>query len=129
VDVNGYGLRVPGLVISPFAKRGFIDHQVLSHDAFAKFIEDDFVGGQRLDPRTDGRADPRPDVRESLPMLGDLTRDFDFTQAPRPPLVLATAPGREQRPCPAPDRCLTTADRRPAHLIRRPRGRREMASR
>jgi phospholipase C len=93
VDVNGYGLRVPGLVISPFAKRGFIDHQVLSHDAFAKFIEDDFVGGQRLDPRTDGRADPRPDVRESLSMLGDLTRDFDFTQAPLPPLVLATAPG------------------------------------
>ena len=26
VDQNGYGLRVPGLVISPYANRGFIDH-------------------------------------------------------------------------------------------------------
>jgi hypothetical protein len=42
VDENGYGLRVPGLVISPYAKRGFIDHQTLSFDAFVKFIEDDF---------------------------------------------------------------------------------------
>jgi phospholipase C len=54
VDENGYGLRVPGLVISPYAERGFIDHQTLSFDAYLKFIEDDFLGGQRLDPRTDG---------------------------------------------------------------------------
>jgi hypothetical protein len=33
--------------------------QTLSFDAFNKFIEDDFLGGQRLDPRTDGRPDPR----------------------------------------------------------------------
>ena len=45
VDANGYGLRVPGLVISPYAKRGYIDHQMLSHDAYLKFIEDDFLGG------------------------------------------------------------------------------------
>jgi phospholipase C len=89
VDVNGYGLRVPGLVISPFAKRGFIDHQTLSFDAYVKFIEDDFLGSQRIDPRTDGRPDPRPTVREEVPQLGDLTQDFDFTQAPQPPLVLA----------------------------------------
>ena len=30
VDQNGYGLRVPGLVISPYAKKGYIDHQTLS---------------------------------------------------------------------------------------------------
>ena len=34
VDTAGYGLRVPGLVISPYAKRGYIDHQTLSHDAY-----------------------------------------------------------------------------------------------
>ena len=62
VDENGYGLRVPALVISPYAKRGFIDHQTLSFDAYLKFIEDDFLGGQRLDPLTDGRPDPRPTV-------------------------------------------------------------------
>jgi phospholipase C len=92
VDENGYGLRVPGLVISPFARRGFIDHQTLSFDAYVKFIEDDFLGGQRLDPKTDGRPDPRPDVREDVPILGDLSRDFDFTQKPRPPLILPQYP-------------------------------------
>src|SRR5579872_1154124 len=92
VDENGYGLRVPGLLISPYAKRGYIDHQTLSFDAYVKFIEDDFLGGQRLDPRTDGRPDPRPDVRENEPILGDLLREFDFAQPPRPPLVLNTDP-------------------------------------
>jgi phospholipase C len=92
VDLNGYGLRVPGLVISPYAKRGYIDHQILSHDAYNKFIEDDFLGGQRLDPTTDGRPDPRPDVRETNPLLGNLINEFDFTQTPRPPTPLPVHP-------------------------------------
>jgi phospholipase C len=92
VDGQGYGLRVPGLVISPYAKKGYIDHQVLSFDAYLKFIEDAFLDGQRLDPRTDGRPDPRPAVREDAAILGDLTKDFDFRQAPRPPLVLPPHP-------------------------------------
>ena len=93
VDANGYGLRVPGLVISPYARRGYVDHQVLSFDAYLKFIEDDFLHGQRLNPRTDGRPDPRPDVRESEKILGDLVHDFDFGQKPRSPLLLALHPG------------------------------------
>ena len=84
-DENGYGIRVPGLVISPYAKRGYIDHQTLSHDAYLKFIEDVFLGGARLDPTTDGRSDARPSVRENAPILGDLSKDFDFTQPPRKP--------------------------------------------
>ena len=92
VDANGYGLRVPGIVISPYARRGFVDHQTLSFDAYAKFIEDDFLGGRRLDPRTDGRPDPRPDVREDAAILGNLVRDFDFTQKPRRPLLLPLHP-------------------------------------
>jgi len=96
IDQNGYGLRVPGIVISPYARKGYIDHQLLSHDACVKFIEDDFLGGQRLDPKTDGRPDPRPDVREDAPQLGNLVSDFDFSQAPRPPIVL------DARPAPGP---------------------------
>ena len=92
VDQNGYGLRVPALVISPYAKRGYVDHQTLSFDAYVKFIEDDFLNGQRLDPATDGRPDPRPDVRENASILGDLVADFDFTQTPRPPLQLPVRP-------------------------------------
>ena len=100
VDQNGYGIRVPAMVISPYAKRGHIDHQTLSFDAFNKFIEDDFLGGQRLDPRTDGRPDPRPDVRENVPILGDLAADFNFKRPPRPPdpLPLNPAPGPASHP-------------------------------
>ena len=92
VDQDGYGIRVPGLVISPYARTGFIDHQVLSHDAYNKFIEDDFLGGQRLNPANDGRPDPRPDVREANPLLGNLAADFDFNQKPRPPVILPAHP-------------------------------------
>jgi phospholipase C len=101
VDQNGYGLRVPALVISPYAKRGYIDHQTLSSDAYLKFIEDDFLGGARLNPATDGRPDPRPDVREDQPMLGNLEQDFDFSQAPRPPVLLATNPPTDSPTIPA----------------------------
>jgi phospholipase C len=92
VDENGYGLRVPAMVISPYAKKGYIDHQTLSFDAYDKFIEDDFLGGQRIDPRTDGRPDPRPDVRENATILGDITTDFDFSQTPRSPMPLPVHP-------------------------------------
>jgi phospholipase C len=92
VDVNGYGLRVPGIVISPYAKRGYIDHQTLSFDAYVKFIEDDFLGGQRLDPKTDGRPDPRPTVRENVPALGDIIQAFDFANPPRAPVLLDPNP-------------------------------------
>jgi phospholipase C len=84
VDENGYGLRVPGLVISPYAKPGYIDHQTLSFDAYLKFIEDMFLNGQRIDPATDGRPDPRPTVRESAAQLGDLRDDFDFSRLSSP---------------------------------------------
>jgi phospholipase C len=90
VDAGGYGIRVPGIVISPYAKEHFIDHQTLSFDAYVKFIEDDFLSSQRLDPQSDGRPDPRPIVRENVPILGDLRKDFDFSQPPRRPFLLAT---------------------------------------
>jgi phospholipase C len=92
VDENGYGLRVPGLVISPYAKKGFIDGQTLSFDAYLKFEEDLFLDDQRIDPATDGRPDPRPDVREDVKILGNLLNDFDFNQTPLAPLVLPINP-------------------------------------
>jgi phospholipase C len=94
VDQNGYGLRVPAMVISPYARRGCVDPQTLSFDAYNKFIEDDFLGGQRINPANDARPDSRPDVRESLPILGNLVRDFDFNQHPRSPLELPLQPAR-----------------------------------
>jgi phospholipase C len=69
-----------------------VDHQTLSFDAYLKLIEDLFLGGQRLDPRTDGRPDSRPIVRENVKRLGDLRSEFDFTQEPLPPLILDAHP-------------------------------------
>jgi phospholipase C len=93
VDENGWGLRVPSMVISPWAKPGFIDSQTLSYDAYLKLIEDRFLGGARLDPETDGWPDARPTVREEVEALGDLARSFDFLQEPLPTLVLDPYPG------------------------------------
>jgi len=92
VDQNGFGIRVPGLAISPWVSPGLIDHQTLSFDAYLRFIEDRFLGGERLDPATLSRPDSRPTVRETVPILGDLANEFDFTQAPLPPLILDPRP-------------------------------------
>jgi phospholipase C len=95
VDENGYGIRVPALVISPYAKTGYIDHQILSFDAYLKFIEDDFLGGARIDPATDNRPDHRPSVRENESVLGDLRNVFDFSQEPRQPVLLPVYPNKK----------------------------------
>ena len=92
VDHNGYGIRVPGLLISPWARAGFIDSQTLSFDAYLKFIEDIFLSKERLNPRTLSRPDSRPNVREKVAILGDVLREFDFGQDPLPPLVLDPRP-------------------------------------
>jgi phospholipase C len=89
VDKLGYGIRVPGIMISPWAKEGYIDHQILSSDAFLKFIEDRFLNGNRLDPSQPYMPpDARPNVRENEADLGDVTTQFDFTQPPRTAPVL-----------------------------------------
>jgi phospholipase C len=89
------GLRDPGARArdQPVCDaQGFVDHQVLSSDAYLKFIEDDFLHGRRLNPRTDGRPDSRPDVRENVKILGNLVSDFDFDQKPRTALLLPLHP-------------------------------------
>jgi phospholipase C len=92
VDANGYGFRVPGMTISPWAKAGTIDHQTLSHDAYLKFIEDVFLNGEQLDGGNGGRPDNRPTNREGAPELGNLLCEFDFMQAPIAPIMLNPCP-------------------------------------
>jgi phospholipase C len=99
VDDLGYGLRVPALVISPWARAGSIDHTTLSFDSYLRLIEDRFLGGRRLDPKTDGRPDSRPTVRERI--ANPLAKAFDFTQDPLPPLVLEPWPWKQPEPYPS----------------------------
>ena len=99
-DTLGYGMRVPAIIISPFARRGFIDNAQSSSDSFLKFIEDDFLHGARLNPMTDGRPDPRTVVRENL--TTNLLQAFNFNQKPRPPLILNPCPATTLTPKPTP---------------------------
>jgi phospholipase C len=98
VDALGYGIRVPSIVISPYARAGFIDHTPLSSDSWLRFIEDDFLASARLNPKTDGRPDPRPDVREQI--ARSILNDFNFSQKPLPPLILNPCPKTTLTPPP-----------------------------
>ena len=44
----GYGPRQPLLVVSPWAKQNFVDHIVTDQTSVLRFIEDNWLGGQRI---------------------------------------------------------------------------------
>jgi phospholipase C len=70
LDYDGLGLRVPLLIISPYAKKGFVSHVQYEHGSLLRFIEDQFGLGRLA--ASDARANsPGPDC-------------FDFNQKPRP---------------------------------------------
>jgi phospholipase C len=79
VDEYGFGIRVPGLVISPYAKQNYIDHTTYSFDSWLKIVEERFG----VEPMT--QRDKYADA---------MLNSFDFTQVPRAPVLLsATAQG------------------------------------
>lgn len=82
-DQYGLGIRVPGLVIRPYAKEHYIDHDVHSFESWLKIIEERF-GIQPLTQR-DTEAD-------------DMLNDFDFSLVPRPPVTLAATPEGSKYP-------------------------------
>ena len=65
----GYGPRLPLLVISPYAKRNFVDHTITDQSSITRFIEDNWVGGQRITGSFDAIA-------------GSLNSMFDFRNPP-----------------------------------------------
>jgi phospholipase C len=48
-DRCGYGPRQPLLVMSPFAKVNTVDHSLTDQSSVLRFIEDNWLGGQRID--------------------------------------------------------------------------------
>lgn len=76
-DEFGPGPRVPGLVISPYAKKGFIDHSTYTTSSPLKLIETIF----NL-PSLTARDANSPTMLNA----------FDFDQPPRPPLIFPTVP-------------------------------------
>ena len=60
VDQNGYGLRVPGIVISPYARQGYIDHQTLSVRRLPEAHRRRFSGRAAAGPRDRWASRPAP---------------------------------------------------------------------
>lgn len=75
VDEYGYGFRVPAILVSPYARRGFVDHTVLDFTSILKFIEENW-GVEPLAER-DRNAN-------------SFVSAFDFSQQPRPPRFIST---------------------------------------
>jgi phospholipase C len=44
----GYGPRLPLMVISPYAKKNFIDHTLTDQSSIIRFVEDNWLSGQRI---------------------------------------------------------------------------------
>ncbi len=65
----GHGPRLPLLVISPWAKRNYIDSTVTDQTSITRFIEDTFLSGQRIGG---GSFDS---------IAGPLDNMFDFSQS------------------------------------------------
>ena len=63
VDHWGYGFRVPMIVVSPYAKRGFVDHDTMDHTSILKFIADNWQ---------------LPYLNEREARAGNLTTAFEF---------------------------------------------------
>ncbi len=70
VDYDGLGMRVPLLIISPYAKQGYVSHVQYEHGSILRYIEDVWGLGQ-LAPSDTRANDPAVDC-------------FDYTQKPRP---------------------------------------------
>ncbi len=72
-DYRGLGIRVPCLIISPYAKQGYVSSTQYEYGSILKFIEEAFnlpYIGSKADGYTDERATSIED-------------GFDFTQQPR----------------------------------------------
>jgi phospholipase C len=44
----GYGPRQPLVIVSPWARQNFVDHSVTDQTSIIRFVEDNWLGGQRI---------------------------------------------------------------------------------
>src|SRR6266704_748329 len=77
IDTLGLGPRVPLIVISPYAKAGYISHMQGEFSSFVKFIEGDF-----------GLGEGALGQRDAVKQTSDLMDFFDFSQTPQQTLIL-----------------------------------------
>jgi phospholipase C len=85
IDFFGDGPRIPLLVVSPFARRGYVDHTYTDHASILKFIEYNWRLKQLSKRSRDNLQNPQsfpatPYFPRNSPAIGDLTTLFDFDQ-------------------------------------------------
>ena len=79
-DFRGLGIRVPCLIVSPYAKQGYVSHTPYEYGSILKFIEEAFelpALGAGAEGYTDTRA-------------ASISNSFDFNQKPRACMPIAT---------------------------------------
>ena len=77
----GYGPRLPLMVISPYAKKNFVDHTVTDQSSILRFIEDNWLAGQRIAgsfvPARAGRVDQYVRLRSDGPRTGQVGAEHE----------------------------------------------------
>ena len=73
----GYGPRLPFLVISPYARTNFVDNTLTDQSSALKFVEDNWLGGQRVGSDTfDNKAGSIDTMFNFSPLPSDQRRVF-----------------------------------------------------
>jgi phospholipase C len=75
IDANGYGLRVPGILVSAYARKGYIDHTQLDFTSVIKFIEVNWTV-----PSLGARDD----------QVNTFLEAFDFSKPARKPVFISS---------------------------------------
>jgi len=82
LDFFGDGTRIPLIVVSPYAKKGYVDHTYNDHVSVLKFIERNWrlphVSARSRDHLPNPVTDDDPYRPVNGPAIGDLTTLFDF---------------------------------------------------
>jgi phospholipase C len=81
----GHGPRLPFMVISPYAKQNYVDHTMTDQSSIIRFIEDNWLGGERIGQ---GSFDA---------VAGSIDNMFDFSRRPQAqPFLLSPSTGEPQ---------------------------------
>ncbi len=75
IDERGYGFRVPSLLVSPYARKGRIDHTLLDHTSILKFIEENWN---------------IPPLAERDAKANNFTSSFNFSASPRSAVFISS---------------------------------------
>ena len=93
-DRCGYGPRLPMIVISPFARTNFVDNTLTDQSSILRLVEDNWLGGQRVEPPSTPGSDGLQGSYDNL--AGPLDNMFSFGAPPAKRVLLDPTTGEVQ---------------------------------